>query len=467
MTQHVQAPPTPAEAPRPLPLRIPWSLGSGTILLGLNSAMIAVAVVPMAGDFGSSAAVAWIVSSLYIAAAVGSPTAGRLADVFGARRVYLVGLALILVASLAGPFMPTAEWMIADRVLLGLGASAQFPAAMAIIRQQAAARGSRPAGAIGIVAMCGQTTAALGPTVGGFVVLLWGWPGIFWINLPMVALCGALVLAFVPADPRSERAGIARRLASLDPLGMLLMVGVLVLIMMGLLSADGGDTWWIFLGAGVPVLALFVWREAVARTPFVDVRLMVAFPAFGMTLVRAVATFVSFYCIFYGLPQWFQGEVGLDAGYTGLLMLPVFGVGAISTWIASQLGARVRPWALLTVGTAAMVVAGAGLALLTDADSPTWWFVVVCALLGVPNGFNNLGNQLILNGAVPAHASGSATGVYRTAQYVGAALAAIVVAHTIGAPGGSVAWLGWVIAGIGAVLLVTAIAALITTRRTA
>ncbi|WP_181021904.1 MFS transporter [Microbacterium sp. Ru50] len=458
---------------RSLPLRLPWSLGSGTILLGLNSSIIAVALVPMVASFGGDAAdattaTAWIISALYIAAAVGSPTAGRLADLYGPRRVYLAGLALILVASVAGPFIADSGWMIVDRVVLGLGAAAQFPAAMAIIRRQADLARATPTGAIGIIALCGQTTAALGPTVGGLVVVAWGWPGIFWVNIPMVILCATLVLAFVPADARGPRASAAQTWRALDPAGMVLMIGTLVALMVALLSIDSAPTVAVVSAAvTVPLASGFVWRELRAERPFVDVRLLGRYPQFGLTCLRAIATFISFYVIFYGLPQWMQATRDLGPAVTGLLMLPVFGVGALSTVLATRLGRTWHPRALLAVGTSAMVLAGTLLALTGAADMPLWVLAIVCALLGVPNGFNNLGNQLLLHHAVPAGAAGASTGIYRTAQYVGAALAAVVVAHLLdaGAVAGGIRDVGLTIAGLGLALLLATVVAVIRLRR--
>ncbi len=453
-----------------LPLRLPWSLGSGTILLGLNSSVIAVALVPMVASFDgdATAATAWIISALYIAAAVGSPTAGRLADLFGPRRVYLVGLLLILLASVAGPFITDSGWMILDRVVLGLGAAAQFPAAMAIIRRRADATGAAPTGAIGIIALCGQTTAALGPTVGGVVVVAWGWPGIFWVNIPMVLLCATLVLAFVPADARVLRQGVGRTWSVLDPGGMALMIGTLVALMVALLSIDSDPLVAAVAGGlTVPLAAGFVWRELRAPRPFVDVRLLGSYPQFGLTCLRAIATFISFYVIFYGLPQWMQTTRDLGPALTGLLMLPVFGIGALSTVVATRLGRAWHPRALLAIGTSAMVVAGSLLALTGSAEMPLWMLAVVCALLGVPNGFNNLGNQLLLHHAVPAAAAGASTGIYRTAQYVGAALAAVVVAHLLGpaASAGGIRDVGMTIAGVGLALLLATVVAVIRLRR--
>jgi MFS family permease len=452
----------PDPAPRlPLPARFSLALGTGTILQGLNSAIVAVALIPIAVYFGDSSAIPWIVSGLYIASAVGSPAAGRLADLFGARRIYLVGLVVVLLASVAGPFVPSVEWLVVDRVVLGLGASMHFPAAMAIIRQQAAKRQQTATGAIGIIAVCGQTSAAFGPTLGGLVVVVWGWQGIFWVNLPLVLLSAIWVLTQVPRDEVRERTGVLRGIKSIDPLGMGLFVVTVVLLMLGLLSLEG-DPQWLLFAAFVPVAALFVLREMSTPSPFIDVRLMLTHRQFALTCARAVLTFISFYCIFYGLPQWLEASRGLDAAATGLLMLPVFAIGVLSTIVATRLGRRLSPRLLLVFGTTAMVVAGALLALVTSTDSPVWLLALISVLLGVPNGFNNLGNQLILHNSVPGANAGSASGIYRTSQYFGAVLSAVIVAHSVGVgqPYGGIRTLGLWILSLGALMLVTNLIAL-------
>jgi MFS family permease len=461
-TGRTTEPGTPDPAPRlPLPARVSLALGTGTILQGLNSAIVAVALIPIAVYFGDSSAIPWIVSGLYIASAVGSPAGGRLADLFGARRIYLVGLVVVLLASIAGPFVPSIEWLVVDRVVLGLGASMHFPAAMAIIRQQAAKRQQTATGAIGIIAVCGQTSAALGPTIGGLVVVIWGWQGIFWVNVPLVVLSAIWVMVQVPKDEVRERAGMLRGIKSIDPLGMVLFVATVVLLMLGLLSLEN-DPQWLLFAAFVPVAALFVLREMAAPSPFIDVRLMLGHRQFALTCARAVLTFISFYCIFYGLPQWLEASRGLDAAATGLLMLPVFGVGVLSTIVATRLGRRLSPRLLLVFGTSAMLLAGVLLALVVSTDSPIWLLVIVSVLLGVPNGFNNLGNQLILHNSVPGKSAGSASGIYRTSQYFGAVLSAVIVAHSVGVnqPHGGIRTLGLWISVLGGLMLVTNLIAL-------
>ena len=101
--------------PAGLPAAMSWALGSGTILQGLNSAILAVALVSIGNQFGHGPAMAWVVSALYLSAAVSSPTGGRLADLYGPRRLYLTGLMITLLASVLGPFAPSLEWLVADK----------------------------------------------------------------------------------------------------------------------------------------------------------------------------------------------------------------------------------------------------------------------------------------------------------------------------------------------------------------
>ncbi|MGI3786440.1 MAG: MFS transporter, partial [Janthinobacterium lividum] len=110
-------------------------LALGTSLNPLNSSMIAVALAQLQTDFGVGVATSsWLVSAFYIGAAVGQPLMGRLVDQVGARRMFLAGLALVLVASLATPFVPGFWWLVGLRVVQAFGTSTAYPAALVLIR---------------------------------------------------------------------------------------------------------------------------------------------------------------------------------------------------------------------------------------------------------------------------------------------------------------------------------------------
>lgn len=438
--------------PAALPNGLAWSLGSGTVLQGFNSSVLAVALVSIGAHFGDTSALPWIVSALYISAAVCSPAGGRMADLFGPRRVYLVGLVITMVAALLGPFAPSAGWLIADRVLLGVGTSLQFPTAMAIIRRQAQLRGAVPSSALGIIALCGQTTAALGPSIGGPIVSIWGWQGIFWVNIPLVLNSLWWVSRHVPADesPRKQNWRAVVRL--IDPVGLVLFVATLVPLMLGLLSLDADPQWgWFAAFAGTAGL-LVAWSLR-STHPFLDVRLLGRNRTLTAVCIRAVFTFVSFYTVFYGMPQWLEAERGLSPALTGALMFPIFGVGVASTALATRLGKRAAPARLLVIGSCAMVLAGLVAIFAITSAAPIWLLIAFGALLGLPNGFNNLGNQLTLHGAVESEYSGVASGLYRTSQYIGAALAAVVTAFALSTDS-PMTMLGICVAGLGVVLLV-------------
>src|SRR5947209_197468 len=118
-----------------IPPRLVTAIGLGTLLNPLNSSMIAVALLPLHSDFGVSiATVTWLVSGFYLAAAVGQPLMGRLADLFGPRRIFCFGLLLVCVTSALAPWVPAFGWLVALRVLQAFGTSAAYPSGLAIMR---------------------------------------------------------------------------------------------------------------------------------------------------------------------------------------------------------------------------------------------------------------------------------------------------------------------------------------------
>ncbi|MBB5158177.1 MFS transporter [Saccharopolyspora phatthalungensis] len=440
------------------------TIAFGAVLQALNASTMAVALVDIRDQFDAGAAASWMISGLYLATAVGSPTAGRLADLFGSRRVFLASLALTLVASAAAPLAPNLGWLIAFRVLLGIGTCAAFPAGVAMLRAEADRLGVElPTAALSVLAIGGQVMVAFGPVVGGVLVQYWGWRSIFLMNLPLAAVVIVMALVWLPRDRGvDKRASVWGRL---DLVGAGLFAATVAVLMLFLLSLSERPQWW-WLPVLAVVAAAFVAFELRAREPFVDVRMLAGNRALSGTYLRTALTYVAFYMVFFGFPMWLQSARGLPPGQVGLVVLPIALLAMASVAVAGRVLPRMGHWPVLVAGSAMLLAGGVGLILL-DATAVVGALVAVAAVLGVPNGFNNIGNQSALYRQAAARDAGIAAGLFRTSQYVGANIAAAMIelcfAGPVSDPG--LHRLGGVVAGISAVLLVGALVGLVVGRR--
>jgi MFS family permease len=441
-----------------LPAKYASSVGLGTLLQPLNSSMIAVALVAIGADFHAGTETQWLVSGLYLATAVSAPTAGRLADLLGARRVFLAGLALVAAVSALAPLAPSLTWLIVARVLLGIGTGAQFPSGVAMIRRIADRRKASAVGALGLLSVFAQTSAALGPSVGGLLVGTFDWQAIFLVNLPVAAVAGIAVLRLVPKDPPRPPGDDRKLWREIDLTGLVLFTLTMTALMLVLLSITTSPTWWL-LFAAVPLAVVFVLWERRSATPFVDVRLLARSAPLSLGYLRTMLTYVAFYAIFYGLPGWLEQGRGLDPTEVGLIVLPIATLGAITVAIATRMARRRGHRLLLVIGSAGLLVGGAALAFGVHAGTPIVVLVVISAILGVPNGFNGLGNQLAVYRAAPPEVAGAAAGLFRTSQYVGANLAAAAIALVFAGPATDEGLhrLGLLVGGIATILLLDVI----------
>jgi MFS family permease len=451
-----------AVAPAPQATRMPAALvvpvALGTLLQALNSSMIAVALGQIRTEFHAGASASWLISGLYLATAVGAPTMGRLADLIGPRRVFLSGIALVGIAAVAAMFAPDIGWLIAMRVLLGIGTSAPYPAGLAMIRAEADRRGiTDAAGGLGVLAIAAQVAVALGPPLGGVLVQFAGWRAIFAVNVPFVLIALVMAVRYLPADGErgaTPRGGVLQRL---DGTGLVLFTSAMGAVMMFLLSLSEQPLWPL-VPVAIALVLLLVLRELRAAHPFLDVRLLVTNRPLTATYLRCGLTYVAFYAIFYGLPAWLEQARGLRAAEAGLVLLPIAGLGAITVVLATRLERRTGPRGLLLFGSGVLLLGGLALTCV-GVSTPVVALVLLAAALGVPNGFNSLGNQTALYRAAPADQMGGASGLYRTSQYVGANLAAAVIELCFAGPVSDAGLhrMGLVVAAISAVLLVTAL----------
>lgn len=411
-------------AARPVPARLVLAVCLGTLLNPLNSSMIAVALLRLRADFGVSVgAVSWVVSGFYLSAAVCQPLAGRIADQFGARRMFCLGLVVVCVTGVLAPLSPSFGWLVGFRVAQAAGTSVSFPCGLILIRRAAAGPGATagpgarlPTAALGVLSVAASVSAALGPVLGGVLVSIAGWQAIFLANVP-VALVGLVAaLAWLPADSPAEK-GPARQV---DVTGVGLFALGLAGLLGFLLSVPDGPVWALAPVGPAALVVLVVWERR-AAAPFLDVRVL----AGNRWLLTVYAQFagvnVAFYGAFYALPLWFEQVRGLTPRMAGLLLLPVAGLGLVATPAAVRLIALRGPRLATLVGTA-LLGAGSLLLLGFGPATPVVVIVLACSVLGLPNGLTNLGLQSSLFAATPPEGTGAAAGLFQTSRYLGAIL---------------------------------------------
>jgi MFS family permease len=432
-------------------------LSLGTALNPLNSSMIAVALVVLRGDFGLDvAAVTWVITSFYLASAAGQPVMGRLADRFGPRRMFMLGMGTVAITCALAPFSPNFALLCVARAVMALGTATAYPSAVVMIGAIAHRAGTESARPLGRIQMANTSAAAVGPVAGGLLVGQVGWEALFLVNVPLALAALLIVGKVAPPDGVRERGSLARLARDSDIPGITAFVGSLLLVMMALLDVAPGYRWWL-LGAGTVIAGLFVRRELRFSPPFLDLRLLGRNRPL-MLVYLGFAVFSSvYYFVFFGLPQLLQEAGGYDPGLVGLLMLPLAAMSVLAT-----------PWAVRAMGRFGVRrVLLAGVVLLTVVATLMWLLtgslavplvLALTTLMGVPYGALGIASNQGMFLSVRAQERGVAAGIYQTCRYVGAITATVMIGVFAGGGVDQASWGLMVLA----MLVLSAVAFLVT-----
>jgi MFS family permease len=378
-----------------------------TALVPLGSTMIAVALPAIGGDFASdpSTLTQWLVNSYLVVGIVLLSPAGKLGDVWGARRALSLGQLLFAGGAVLGIVGASLAWLIAARVTMAAGGALIGPATMSLLRN------STPplyrARVFGVFGAVMGLSAAVGPPLGGVLVQALGWRSIFLVNFPILA-GGAALLRGLDVAPA------ARQAVRFDWLGTALLAAGLTAAVAG--SKAAGPLAPALLGAGALVLALFLRWERSAPEPVFDPALLRrrAFAAGGALVALQN---LAMYALLFQLPLWFGDVLGRSSADVGRvllgMMISMVACAPLGGRISERLGAR----AVAVAGTALAVaglllLAGSGLGRPSDALLPL-------VLLGVGLGITGAPAQAAALSAVDREQSGMASGALSTLRYLG------------------------------------------------
>jgi MFS family permease len=428
----------------------------GSALNPINSTLIATALVPIAHDVNVSVGrTTVLISALYLASAIAQPTAGKLAEEFGPRRIFLTGIAIILLGGILGAIAQSLAVLAVARVLIGIGTSAGYPSAMLLIRRRAtaAAMDDPPGSILGGLSIAGTVTVAVGPPIGGVLVGAFGWQSAFLVNIPVAAAAFLMAMFWIPRDdanPPKRARDVAARIDVIGIIGFGGAMTSLLVFLMGLPHLK-----WIPLGIAVAMALALVWWELRAATPFFDVRQLASNLALTRTYLRATFTLLGVYSVLYGLTQWLQAAHGYSSEKAGLLILPM---GALAALVIRPISARNLVRGPLIVAGASMLVASVGVLFLTT-HSPVVLIIGVTLIFGITTGTTTIGNQTALYEQAPADQLGTASGLFRTFGYLGSIASSTItgiVFHKHVTDGG-LHTLAFVLVGVAAIVLIMTI----------
>lgn len=406
-----------ASMPKPFSWRFTTPLFVGSALNAVNSSMIATALVPIAtGLHVPIGQTASLVTALYLASSIAQPTAGKIAEVFGARRVFVIGIVMVLLGGVLGGFSQNLVMLLIARVLIGLGSSCAYPTAMILIQRRATSAGMQkpPGGVLGGLQIAGLATAALGLPLGGVLVQFAGWQSVFFVNVPVALIALAAALIWIPRDPAQDAPKNAREVISrIDLTGILAFALAVTALLAFLFSIPRPN--WIILGAAVILFAALVVWELRATHPFIDMRLLVRNGALTRTYLRYALIALCVYIVLYGITQWLEAARGMSALSAGLLLLPT---SLISGMVVIPISRRNLVRGPIIAAGIASLIGSVGV-LLLGSSTNIIWIVLITLLFGVALGGGASGNQIALYTHAPSEQLGVASGLFRTFGYIG------------------------------------------------
>jgi EmrB/QacA subfamily drug resistance transporter len=358
----------------------------------------------------------WLVDAYTIPLAATVLTAGAIADRFGRRRLFLVGLIVFTASSALCGAAGGIGVLVAARAIQGLGASLMFATALALISQVTPDREARVNALAAYGAAIGASFA-LGPFIGGSLTDLFGWRAIFLVNVPI----GAIVVWVTYRRVGEGRDPTPRRV---DLPGQATLIGGLFLLVLALLrgNQDGwGSAGIIAALAGAALLLTgFVAVEARSREPMLPLRLL-SQRRFAGPQVAVFSIASSFFAVFLYTTLYLQTVLHKSPIQTGLVYLPGTFLVFLVSGMTAQFGARFSPAKIASLGLA-FVAAGMAALLMIGVGSS--WTVVLPGLLLASLGtglFNPTGSALALN-ALPDEQSGLAAGANDTFRQAGVAV---------------------------------------------
>lgn len=403
--------------------RYPWyALGAvmlGTIMAPLDGSVANIALATIGQAFGVRIdAVTWVLLSYLLVTASTVALFGRLGDIIGPKRIYLVGFAVFGFGSLACALAPSLAILIVARTAQGLGAAMLLACTPAIITDTFPANQlGRAIGMNGAAIAVGLTA---GPLLGGFIVSYADWRWIFLINIPISII--ALIAATIILRDQPQRS------ARLDPLGAIIGGSALFAFTLALSRAHLWG-WASPRTLGLLALTIVLWAsfltiERRVRDPMIDLTLF-ANRIFAFSVAASMLYFTALFSVVFTLPIVAQRVLGRSGLEAGLLLVPITLLNIVLAPLAGALSDRFPARYLSTGGSSVFALGTIAFALL-PLHPPTWLIVLALFVCGTGTAVFSQPNNSAIMGSVPPERRGIAGGILATSRTTGQALGVAV-----------------------------------------
>lgn len=388
----------------------------------LDGTIMNIALPTLAHDFDVTPSTAiWIVNAYQLVITMTLLSFASLGDIYGYRRIFLIGISIFVGASLACT-LSTSFWMLtAARVIQGFGAACVMSVNTALIRliypPQILGRG------MGVNAMVVAVSAAAGPSIAGSILALGSWHWLFVINIPLGLAALVIGHRLLPHNPPAEK---QHKFDKISAIANALAFGLLIYSLEGFAHSENRD----FIGLQIALLAIigtfFIRRQLKQEAPILPVDLM-RIPIFALSIGTSITSFTAQMLAMVSLPFFMQNVLHYNAVEIGLLLTPWPLTTILTAPIAGRLVERVHPGLLGGMG---MAVFAAGLfSLYILPEHPESWNIIWrMALCGMGFGLFQTPNNVTIVSSAPTRRSGGASGMLGTARLLGQTLGTTLVA---------------------------------------
>jgi EmrB/QacA subfamily drug resistance transporter len=380
---------------------------------------INIAIPAIGAEFaGGLSLLNWVVSGFLLSSAAFLLPFGRLADLFGRKKIFLIGMFFLAAASLGCALAPSLIFLVIFRILQGIASAMIFSTAMAILTSVVPpqSRGK----ALGLNSAATYIGLSSGPVLGGLITSALSWRGIFYFNF----LLAAIVIVLTLWKLKGEWTGAA---GSIDGWGAVLCVAAQALLLFGLSDLTAGFLYQACFIAGVVLLAAFIVYEKRYRSPLIPVAAIAQNKPFAFANLATLINYSATFALAYVMSLYLQTALGIDTAVSGLVLLVQPVIMAILSPVTGMLSDKIRPAILASLG---MGISALGLFffIFLSTQTPLALIVVNLAFIGLGFALFASPNTNAVMGSVDKTLYGVASSLMGNMRLLGQSVSMAIVA---------------------------------------